>query len=54
MLVLTRKLDQVIQIGDPKSDVLLIEITVIEVRDDQVRLGITAPKTCWSTARKSI
>ncbi len=39
MLVLTRKIDQSIKIGDD------IEITVIEVRGDQVRLGVTAPRT---------
>ncbi len=38
MLVLTRKPDQSITIG---SD---IEITVLEVRGEQVRLGIRAPR----------
>ena len=38
MLVLTRRTNQSIKIGDD------IEITVIEVRGDQVRLGITAPR----------
>ena len=38
MLVLTRKLDQSIKIGDD------IEITVVEVRGDQVRLGVAAPR----------
>ena len=38
MLVLTRKLNQSIKIGDD------IEITVIEVRGDQIRLGVTAPR----------
>jgi len=38
MLVLTRKLNQSIKIGDD------VEITVIEVRGDQVRLGVTAPR----------
>ena len=38
MLVLTRRLDQSIRIGDD------IEITVIEVRGDQVRLGVSAPR----------
>ncbi len=37
MLVLTRKLGQSIIIGDD------IEVVVIEVRGDQVRLGIKAP-----------
>ena len=38
MLVLTRKPDQSIMIGDD------IEITVLEVRGEQVRLGIRAPR----------
>lgn len=38
MLVLTRKLNQSIIIGDE------IEITVLEVRGEQVRIGISAPK----------
>lgn len=38
MLVLTRRPGQFIQIGDD------IEITVVEVRGDQVRLGINAPQ----------
>lgn len=38
MLVLTRKVHQSIMIGDD------IEIVVLEVRGEQVRLGIRAPK----------
>lgn len=38
MLVLSRKKDQAIMIGDN------IEITIIEVQGDQVRIGINAPK----------
>lgn len=38
MLVLTRKRNQRINIGDD------IVVTVLEVRGDQVRLGIEAPK----------
>ena len=38
MLVLTRKVGQKIIIGDN------IELTVVEVRGDAVRLGIMAPK----------
>lgn len=38
MLVLTRKVQQSIVIGDG------IEIVVLEVRGEQVRLGIRAPK----------
>ena len=39
MLVLTRHANQSIMIG---SDVV---VTVLEVRGDQVRLGITAPRS---------
>lgn len=45
MLVLTRRLDEVIMFGDPRSEEPAIEVTVIEVRGDQVRLGITAPRS---------
>ncbi|NSW90065.1 MAG: carbon storage regulator CsrA [Firmicutes bacterium] len=38
MLVLTRKKDQSIVIGDN------IEITVLEIQGDQVRIGVKAPK----------
>ena len=38
MLVLSRKKDQAIMIGDN------IELTIIEIQGDQVRLGINAPK----------
>ena len=43
MLVLTRKLNQSIVIGSPSSEELPLEVTVLEVRGDQVRLGIKAP-----------
>ncbi len=39
MLVLTRKLDESIIIGEN------IEIKVLEVRGEQVRLGIVAPRS---------
>lgn len=39
MLVLSRQRDQSIMIGDN------IEITVVDVRGDKVRLGINAPNT---------
>jgi carbon storage regulator len=39
MLVLTRKVHQSIVIGDEA-----IEVVVLEVRGEQVRLGIKAPK----------
>ncbi len=38
MLVLTRKLKEAIQIGDD------IEITILAIHSDQVKLGINAPK----------
>ena len=39
MLVLTRKVNQSIMIGDD------IEVIVLEVRGEQVRLGIKAPRS---------
>lgn len=39
MLVLTRKKDQTIIINDN------IEITVLEIQGDQVRIGINAPRS---------
>jgi carbon storage regulator len=47
MLVLTRKPDQSIMIGHD------IEITILEVRGEQVRLGIRAPRSV-SVHRKEI
>ena len=38
MLVLSRQRDESIMIGDD------VEITVVDIRGDKVRLGITAPK----------
>ncbi len=38
MLVLQRKRDEVIRIGDD------ITITVVEIRGDKVRIGISAPR----------
>lgn len=38
MLVLTRERDETIMIGDD------IEITIVDIRGDHVRLGITAPR----------
>lgn len=37
MLVLSRQRDETIMIGD-------YEVTVVDIRGDKVRLGITAPK----------
>jgi len=39
MLVLSRQRDESIMIGDD------IEITIVDIRGDKVRLGITAPKS---------
>ena len=39
MLVLSRKINESIQIGED------VEVTIIDVRGDVVRLGIKAPKT---------
>ncbi len=39
MLVLTRRKDESIMIGDD------VEITIVDIRGDNIRLGITAPKT---------
>lgn len=39
MLVLTRKLNETIKIGDE------IEVTVLAVNGDQVKLGVQAPKS---------
>jgi carbon storage regulator len=47
MLVLSRQKDESIVIGDD------IEITIVDVRGDKVRLGITAPKQI-SVHRKEV
>lgn len=39
MLVLSRQRDETIMIGDD------IEITIVDIRGDKVRLGITAPSS---------
>jgi carbon storage regulator len=39
MLVLSRQKDESIMIGDD------VKITIVDVRGDKVRLGITAPKS---------
>lgn len=38
MLVLTRKLNEAIKIGDD------IEVTIIEIHGNKIKLGIIAPK----------
>ena len=47
MLVLSRLRDETICIGDE------IEVTVVDIRGDKVRLGITAPKEI-SVHRKEV
>src|SRR2546421_12864976 len=47
MLVLSRQRDETIMIGDD------IEITVVDIRGDKVRLGITAPREI-SVHRKEV
>jgi len=47
MLVLSRNKDESIMIGDD------VEITIVDVRGDKVRLGITAPKII-SVHRKEV
>ena len=44
MLVLTRRLNQSIMIGDPRKPEECIEVTVVEVKGDQVRIGTQAPR----------
>jgi carbon storage regulator len=39
MLVLSRQKDESIVIGDD------VEVTIVDIRGDKVRLGITAPKS---------
>ncbi len=47
MLVLSRQRDEVIMIGDD------IEVTVVDIRGDKVRLGVNAPKEV-SVHRKEV
>lgn len=47
MLVLSRQRDETIMIGDN------VEITVVDIRGDKVRLGISAPKEI-SVHRKEV
>lgn len=41
MLVLSRKKNEQIVIGEPPNEILLV---VVEIRGDKVRLGVEAPK----------
>jgi len=47
MLVLSRQRDETIMIGDD------VEVTVVDIRGDKVRLGITAPREV-SVHRKEV
>jgi carbon storage regulator len=47
MLVLSRQKDESIIIGDD------VEITIVDVRGDKVRLGINAPK-CITVHRREV
>jgi carbon storage regulator len=51
MLVLTRKRDESIVLGPPGGD--LVEVTVIDIRGDKVRLGIQVPRE-WTLHRKEV
>jgi len=39
MLILTRRINEALKIGDEVS------VTVLEIKGNQVRLGVTAPRT---------
>lgn len=47
MLVLSRQRDETIMIGDD------IELTIVDIRGDKVRIGIEAP-TCIAVHRKEV
>jgi len=47
MLVLSRKRDESIMIGDD------VEITIVDIKGEQVKIGVTAPKTV-SIHRKEV
>ena len=44
MLVLSRRVRQTIVICDPNTPGGIIEVTILGVSDDQVRLGVNAPR----------
>jgi len=48
MLIISRKLGEKITIGDDTV------ITLVDIRDNQVRLGIDAPRLSVSTGRRSM
>ena len=43
MLVLSRQRDEAIVIGDPENPIAVV--TIVDIRGDKVRLGITAKRT---------
>ena len=43
MLVLRRKIGEVVTVGDPRTDDLPIEITLLSVRGEIVEIGVEAP-----------
>lgn len=45
VLALTHRTDQTILIADPQSEEAPVEITIVGVISDQVRIGIKAPRT---------
>ena len=47
MLILTRKLDEAILIGDD------IRITIVEIQGDKVKLGIEAPGSWLYSGKRS-
>ena len=48
MLALTRKKGEALVINNN------IEITVLEIRGDQIKIGISAPKRCTNLPKRSI
>ena len=50
MLVLSRQKDESIMIGEGDN---VVEISIVDVRGDKVRLGINAPRT-MSVHRKEV
>ena len=45
MLVLTRRVGQTIMIGDPKKPEECIAVEVAEAHGEDVRIGVTAPRS---------